>query len=408
MRKTLLIIPAAMIIFSGCVQQKQGVYADFVMPPKKIKNINEIKNIKINVKNVQLSGVPKKFKVDIARMLEGKFASSIFKEQFLDVADPNLESKNLSKLSKIAFNHHGYEQFSCVNSKTARLDLSIKVNKRIKKDIDDITLRLARQSYKVKYTKGDYPAPISVPEGRPSYTTVNKKVPYTNFNLNVDLDVKLYGINGELLYENSFNNIAVNEKIGGDTLKVKTHPTDLELIALAVSDKIKKVVKDISPYKETRALHVNEKGNKTAVTLMKATAFNDAAYALDEYISKTEAEIEKQEQEIEKKYSEKIAAAKEEKEKESLMQNKKAEISNLYVVLSPEYENMGILNEILGDIASAYDYYSTAFEYDSKNTSAEKSMKRVETLIKKQKELAILSKDIDVKHIFKNKENKDR
>lgn len=408
MKKILLSIPVAVLVFTGCTPQKQGVYADFIMPPKKIKDINEIKNIKIDVSSVRVDGLSSKFKSDIKNMIEGRFASSISKEQFLNVSDKNLEANRLNKLSQLAFNHHGYDKFHTQEHKNSTMKVTLNIKKKIDENSDNVKLTLVKQNYKVEYTEGDYPAPMSVPSGDPIFTYVNKTVPYIKYNITVDLNAKIYNNDGKLIYEKSFNNINLNKKIGGANKTAKAIPTDLELVSTAVSNKIDEIVKDISPYKETRALHVNEKGDKTSVVLIKATAFNDAAYALDEHILKLESDIEKQEQEIELKYEEKLKTIEKDEEKKEILKQKDEDISKLYTILSPDYENMGLINEILGDTQSAVDYYSMAFEFDPNNKTAKSKLNRLQSLIEKQNEMRKITKTVKSKNSYKNQDNKDR
>lgn len=399
--RNIFLIIAVVIISVGCVAPQGPVYKSFLMPPKKIKNVNDVKNIKIVVNKIKLSGFPKNSKVDLSQLIKGKASALIYKEQFLDVYDPVI-SKNIRSFNKQARNNHGYSKFYANSPKFSTLQINLEMKLQKHSGIDTIKTTLKHQNYGVKYSKKG--VPMAVPSGKPRYSYVKTDVPYKQYNLKANLHIKLFNTKKELVYKRDFTNISLSKKIGGDTLKTIEIPTEIELASDTLVDKLKEVVSDISPHKETRQLIVNEKGDPSVVALMKGTAFSDAIVLLDKTIEKKEAKLNLKKEELKLAYKEKLIKAKDEKEKTSLIKSKENDILSLYKPLSPEYENMAILNEILGDLVSAKYYYELSYKYDNTNSGANNSIKRVEKTLNKVTQLA----KITTKTKYKNKDNKER
>jgi len=389
------------VIFSaGCVAPQGAVYTSFLMPPKKVQNVNDVKNIKIVINKMKLSGFSKNSKIDLSQLVEGKISALIYKEQFLNVYDPVI-SKDIRLLNNKAKNHHGYSKFYANNTKFSTLQINLQMNLQKHSGTDIVKTTLRHQNYGVKYSKKG--VPMSVPKGKPTYRHVKTNVPYKQYDLKANLHIQLLNTNKELLYKKDFTNITLSRKIGGDTLKTTEIPTEMELVSEALVEKLKEVITEISPHKESRQLVVNEKGDSSVVALMKGTAFSDAIVLLDKTIEKKEVELNLKKKELELVYKEKLLKAKDKKEKTSLIKSKENDILSLYKPLSPEYENMGILNEILGDLVSAKYYYELAYKYDTANSSANNSIKRVKGTLNKVNQLANIATTK-----YKNKDNKER
>lgn len=400
--KLILIATVTLFFTAGCVQQ-EGVYANYVMPPKKIQNISEIKDIKINLNKLSISGFSKNVKPDIQEMVEGKLSAIINKEQFLNVYD-NAINKDIIRFNKNSKNHHGYGKFYADNPKFATLQLQIDLKLVKNSGVDNVQTTLKYQAYGVEYSKKG--VPMAKPSGDPKYTKVSTKVDYTDYKLVANINAIIYNNQKKVIYNKTFNNITLTKKIGGDTLKSADIPTELELVSSLLVPKFTEIIFDISPHKESRKLVVNETGDKSVVALMKGTAFSEAVVLLDSVIEKQENEVKTKKTEVEKSYEEKFTKAKDEKEKSELEKSKENDILALYKLIAPNYDNMGILNEIFGDLISAKYYYELASKYDSSLASAKTSIQRVENTLSKVEQLKKL--DAKIKNNYKNQENKER
>ena len=403
MKVLLYSIPAALLLFTGCAEQKSEVYANFLMPPKEIKNVNDVKNIQIDVNKIRINGLSKNAKKDVANMIKGKLSALVYKEQFLDVSDDIL-GKSLKNFRKESKNYHGYGKFYTDNPTTSKLKVDVNINIKKTTGKQRVVTKLVSQSYGVKMVGKKYPRPVAVKSGRPSVSNVTNNVPFIQYVATADLDIKLYNSHNKVVYTKSFPNLSLTKKLGGSSKSVVELPTDLSIVSELLTNKLREVVFDLSPHNESRKLVINEKGNPTVVALMKATAFSESANRLDDVISKQETAIETEKKELKLKFEESLKKAKDQKAKDSLTKSYNEKVKSLYKPLTADYENMGILNEILGDLETANYYYGEAVNADSANKLAKLSIQRVNNTLDKQKHL----NGIKAKSNYKNKENKDR
>ncbi len=403
MKSLLYLVPAAVFLFTGCAQQKSEVYANFLMPPKEIKNVEDVKNLKIDVNIVKFKGLNNKASKDISNLIKGKLAALVYKEQFLNVSD-DLLGKSLGDLNKKSKNQHGYGKFYADKPSASRLVIDASINIRKTTGKEKVEVELLSQSYTVKYGKGKYPKPYSVPSGQPSISYSNNIVPFINYVATADLSIKLYNSNKKVIYTKLLPNLKLEKKIGGKSTSVTELPTDLSITSELLTDKLRQIVFDLSPHNESRKLVLNEKGDASVVALMKATAFSEAANRLSDVITEKEEAIEAQKKKLSAKLEESLKKAKDKKAKDSLNKSYDNDVKNLYVPLSADYENMGILNEIFGDLETSNYYYEEAINANKLNTHIKLSIKRVNTTMNQQNIL----KNMTNKSSYKNKDNKDR
>ena len=409
MKVLLYSIPAALLLFTGCAQQKSEVYANFMMPPKEIKNINDVKNIKVDVSKIKINGLSKNANKDVANMIKGKLSSLVYKEQFLNVSDDIL-NKSLTSLEKNSKNSHGYSNFSTLKVKNSTLKVDVNINLKKTTGTQKVTTKLLTQHYREKRVGKKYPRPIGVKSGKPTISIVTNDVPFIKYVANADLNIKLYNVHNQVVYTKKFSNLELTKKLGGSSKSVVELPTDLSIVSELLTDKLREVVYDLSPHKESRKLVVNEKGDASVVALMKATAFSESAIRLDDVISKQETAIEKEKKELKVKYEESLKKAKDQKAKDKLTLSYEEKVKSLYKPLTADYENMGILTEIFGDLEDASNWYSQAVEADGANKIAKLSLQRVNKNFSKQKALKRMNGGkMDNKSSYKNKDNiKDR
>ena len=402
MKTLLYALPAALLLFTGCAQKKSEVYADFLMPPKEITNINDVKDIKINIKNIQINGLSKKANKDISNLVKGKLSALVYKENFLNVSDDTL-GKNFTKASK---NYHGYGKFYQDKPNYSILDVDLKVNVKKTSGTEKVTTKLEYQRYTTKYVGKKFPRPVGVPSGSPTITTATNNVPFVNYVVTADMNIKLTNGTKKVVYTKTFANLKLTKKIGGNSKVVTELPTDLSIVSELLTNKLRDIVYDLSPHTVSRKLVVNESGDASVVALMKATAFSDAADKLDGVITKQETDIEIKIKELTVKYDTDIKKAKDQKAKDSLTASHKSKIKGLYKPVAADYENMGVLNEILGDMEMASYFYEESKKADSSNSRLEISLNRIKDTVEKQKTLKTMS--VKKKSTYKNKDNKDR
>jgi hypothetical protein len=406
MKYLLYLIPAVLLLFTGCAQQKAEVYATFLMPPKKIKNVKDVENLNINIKKLKVSGLKKYTSKDISNMVKGKMSDLVYKEQFLNVKDDVISGKTLKKFNKKSFNYHKYGKFTTTNVKTSSLNFDINVKLHKVKGREKVITLLETQAYKTKTVGKKFPRPISVPRGEPRITKVINKVPYITYTVSGTIHAALYNKRNKKIYEKSFSNLKLTKKLGGTSTNVIEMPTDLSIVSELITNKLRDIVFDLSPHKESRKLVLNEKGDASVVALMKATAFSEASVRLDKVLITKEKEIDEKTKQLDIKLAQSLKKAKDEKAKKELKQEYANSVKELYIPLAPDYENMGILMEIFGDLKSAEDFYSKSLEANNANLQVKEAIKRVTDTFKRQQMLR--KSGAKAKTNYKSKDNKDR
>ena len=411
MKTLLYIIPAAVFLFTGCAQQKSEVYASFLMPPKEIKNINDVKNINININKIKVTGLSnRKATKDVANMIKGKLSALVYKEQFLEVEDDILNKKYINNFNKNTYNVHGYGKFTKDAKKTSQLSIDVKININKTKGNKKVITKLYTQNYKTVYRGKKFPRPVGVPSGRAIVNNLSTIVPFVNYVATADISVKLSNANKKVIYTRTFPNLSLEKKLGGTSKEVIELPTDLSIVSELITDKLRAIVFDLSPHKESRKLVLNEAGDLSVIALMKATAFSEAHQKLDSLINKAQVNIEKEEKLLKAELALSLKKAKDQKAKDQLTKSYNDKIKNLSKPFAADYENMGILMEIFGDLEDSNNWYSQAAEADSANKTAQLSATRVSKVFNDQKSLKKMMKksDIKAKSTFQEKDNKDR
>ena len=154
--------------------------------------------------------------------------------------------------------------------------------------------------------------------------------------------MKLTDKNGKLVYEKDFANLSYHFETSDANHNAL--PLNAAVIAKMIVPAIETIVADISPHKEQRDLVVNEDGDKKAVLLLKAQAFHEAYLRL-----------------------------------QKLLKDKNVKVA--------DYENLGILFEIIGDYTRAKENFKKALDISPNSPIASAGKNRIEKIQKNEKVL---------------------
>jgi tetratricopeptide (TPR) repeat protein len=394
-RLAILLAALGVLCASGCAPKKRAVYANYILPPNAVTDVSTIENLDISPPQIDLSGNYKSkrnVRNLLASVLEESFENQLYDNGFIKARDDIYDdAQGLAQVRKqLQASRHGYDVQGARVMKTAKLHTSAHVDLHRVRGVDVVQTPLVTQPYTIKTTKNG--VPISVPDPkRRRVRVVKSKVPFILVEAKGSLRVTLQDVHGKTVYSKMFDDLSYQQKVGGNA-QPGAEPT-LSEIALGLFGKsVDQVVKDISPHKEIHVLQVNEKGDATAVALMKATAFSEAYNRLALVITEHEKQYEAEVIEINKDYDEQMAEAETDEQIVELEGEKKAQLLDASRFLSPDYENMAIVNEIMGDVSMALDLYQQAVEADPENVSAKQSLARAQLFIEESQQLDINKK----------------
>ena len=164
-----------------------------------------------------------------------------------------------------------------------------------------------------------------------------------------DLDVKVTDKNGKVVYRKRFDGLKFSARCDHATLSAL--PTKYSIFSELSKNAIAAIVKDLSPYKESKEVMINKDGNKRGFYLLKALAFSEAAATFEN------------------------------------IDEKKRTFA--------DWENLGVTYEVLGAYEDAQKCFETAlkvkqadkgiFDYDVK--IAEEGLERINAVIEAQGKL---------------------
>ena len=418
------IISAAVILLfllnSGCAPPRK-IYAKYTLPPSGVADFVHLKNAQIETPSVEIRGNfnPQTQKIAMQNYIRERLAALIYKERFYSVGDDIYRNvKGEGQLQQVLRGQHGYDLIHSYKPKTSKIMAKAVVNIKRRSGVDLIETHLVNQPYKTEYRKNKegYSIPHAVPDhDRKSVRKRQDKVPYIEISAIGQLNITVFGKNGEKRYERLFNGLKFHKKVGGSG-DIAAVPTSLEIAASLFNDSIVATVKDISPHTETRLLEVNEDGDKTALVLIKATAFSEAVRRLDEVIEQNEAEYQALKAKTEEKYRcevEEIKASSKEPLKkkaaiEKLVMVKNEELAKERAPLSPDYENYALCMEVMGYLDDAIECFEKAYEMDQSNQTAKNAYDRVAALREKTKGMPRIGEKLKSRHDYKEKEHKGR
>ncbi|MFA7065141.1 MAG: hypothetical protein WC177_06625 [Bacilli bacterium] len=402
-------------LLAGCQQgTKRSLVASYIVPPDVVSDVSSLQNMAIVSPVVKLTGNYARNRDRLVPVftncLNQRLSAGIYKERFFNVQDDiHGNRKGLQSLDATFAQSHGYsiKPARIISRASIKTWANIALTKTTGKDT--IVTPLASVPYVITYSdKG-------VPHSSPNYDAkvVQKHVshvPFTHITAKGDLLVRVYDTVGKQVYEKRFTDLKYDTKLGGDR-QADALPTVLEIASSLFDPSIKRVVRDISPHKVERELFANEKGDETAVVLLKATAFSEAYKRLSDVTEKNQKEYNDKATKIKNDFAAQIKDIKASgKAQEEIELAVKALQDELRIILldtgrfrSPDYENMAIACETMGITDESLEFYELAASADPDNTSAGVSLARIKSLADKA-----LKCPGTAKNTYEEEENKER
>lgn len=334
-------ISAVVLLVAGCATET--VTADYVMPPKVIKDIKAIDTMAITT-DVKLSGnaLGNQDKTFANGALQQRVAARLCQEGYFKTTDfvwgnPDGVSKMEDTIRKKE-SMHGYARHTTdLIQKRANLILNLTAEINAQTVKKNLSFTLKDVPYKEENAG-------KMPVGRPDLTRtriqkVSRAVDVFSIVGTGNLSVKLVDKSGKTVYEKNFPNLKYSFETSDS--KHASLPSNSAVIAEMIVPAIETVVADLSPHKESRKLEVNEDGAEHTVLLLKAQAFTEAIAALDEIKEKTYA----------------------------------------------DYENLGLAYEIIGDYNAAKDAFNEALKLKAGTKIATDGNARIQAILAGKAEL---------------------
>jgi hypothetical protein len=386
-----------MLAGTGCAPPRE-LHTTYILPPKQAVHLAPGTTFQLAEPGLSIKsdGAGDEEPAVFRGYLRDRFTALIYQENAYRVADEFCGSSNaLAQLQNKIANHHGYSNIHCPPSDPVVVKLEGTVTMQKQKGIERVERELRTTPYKiVKKTNKDGTQEVS---SEPELEKENRRVKVDNIPFEAlmatgELRCTIRSEEGKILYRRGFHGLKFSAKVGGNGPEGAL-PTPVEIAARLFNAPLVEIVKDISPHSESRSLVVNEKGDPTAVALMRATAFSEAMERLDKVIAEHEkkyGELKKErEEELDKKIEEINVSSKPLDAKASEIEKAKnatnEELRNAMSPLSPDFHNAAIGCEVTGDWDLALYYYKMACEADPHNAQARESLDRLNAEINKIK-----------------------
>lgn len=355
---------AALLMLAGC--HKPTITADYTMPPKAVSDIKGIDTMELVV-NVSIAGSKDAADAAIAKaVISEKIAAGFGNEGFFRTTDAvwgdPMGARNLHTVLQAKKSNHGYVRVVTDPVKSrARMEVTFNANLNAGVKQQNVTTNLKKVIYARKtrpqtiyWGRGEkkksqtIQVPYSVPVQTIASTAVSAVPQYWNL-ASGSMDVKVIDKNGKTVYQKKFDKLLA----GGacDHSSLKALPGTASLFSSMIRRAVTTIVRDLSPYKESKTVKINKDGNEQGFLLLSALAFPEAF---------------------------------------DTFQNIKEEDRTF-----ADWENLGVICEALGDYETALECYETAlkvkaddkgfFDYDEK--IAEEGVERIKTVISGQEKL---------------------
>jgi tetratricopeptide (TPR) repeat protein len=388
----------------GCAPSRK-IFVNYTMPPDRIapSHVSMLKNLRFKRGTATVQGTyfknrreRKAFASWLEGYIEGKVASNIYREGAYTVSDMIFrDTKGERRVSSdLKYLHNGYGSvFSATPEKEATIVLTADLQLDKTTGTERVKTSLTRTPYKIKYDKDRQPYAVADTKHQRTRYVISH-VPFVMMKGTGTLSIQVTGSGGENLYSKKFSNLRFEKKVGGSG-PIDALPTSFEIAGSLLNDQLRGFVRDISPHRVSRELIVNENGNKTAIVLMKATAFSEAENFLDSFLDQQEKRYETLKEGIDRKFDEKKRevgkSSKSPAERvaalEKLKQVQDGQIRDAGRFLSPDYEYYAICLEALGEINEAVTFYRKAVERDPQNASAKKALENLVRIYSRAKQM---------------------
>lgn len=329
------------VSIAGCGTEK--ITVDCVMPAKAVTDVSRVNVAAIKVK-ANVTGNLAGDNRQSAGLVKQLLAMRLYKEGYYQITDDiwanPASTGELEKALKSKDAGHGYASFGAMGQGLEKVVIDVSVDlaldaKPVKKQIP---FTLTTVPYTAKTVNG---VPTSSPDPKGTVVeNVKKEVTVYEIVAKGTLVAKFVGVDGgdsPQKYENTFQ-ITMPESDRFDS----GMPSQLKVLAAAITPAINGVVADISPYKESRELEAIEGGDERVVYLLNAKAFLEVVTVV-----------------------------------ERLEATGKATCA--------DFENLGIAQEAMGDFFSARDAYTKAGKLNPKSEFAKDGLKRVQDALEGRK-----------------------
>ena len=284
-----------LFFISGC--HVPTIIADYKMPAEMITNIANIDIMDVNI-NVDLSGNRISSEDNsIAKGIIGKkivagfYQNGHFRTTDYIWGNDNGAQKLFSLIQEKSA-VHGYSRMTSLPIlKRAKLELTFKAN--ISSNQRDISVKtnLKRVQYIKIYTPRvysyyigqntyykTYRVPSTIP-GSTSWSSAYSNVKLHEVTATGSLHATVTDKDGKIVYNQTFPNLNFYAK--SDHLTLAAVPNNIHVLSQLSETAVSKIIKHLSPYTERKILKINKDGNEQAFLLLKALAFSEAMSAYE-------------------------------------------------------------------------------------------------------------------------------
>ena len=349
---------AISLAIAGC--HTPTITADYTMPPRAVSDIKNIDTMEIVVNvNMADSKDAAVAKGIICKKIAAGFANEGFYRTTDLIWGNSAGASNMHAILRSKDSRHGYARIATdpirrrarmivtFNADISTYETPLVVRTKLKK----VYYKTMYRTQEISWGSGERinRERIRIPYSVPS--SVARSIAQTNvkqykISATGSMDVKVIDKKGKTVYHKSFNHLNALAECDHDSLKAL--PGKASLISSMSHFSIANIVKDLSPYKVSRSVKINKDGDERGFLLLNAMAFSEA-FDVFENIKENERTF-------------------------------------------ADWENLGIICEVLGDYENAKRCFETAvkvkkkdkglFDYD-KNI-AENGINRIKKVIEDQ------------------------
>ena len=277
---------AITLAITGC--HTPTITADYTMPPQGVSDIKGIDTMEIVVNaKMQNSEDAAIAKGIICEKIAAGFSNEgFFRTTDLIWGNPAGATKMHSVLQEKK-SKHGYARIvTDPVTPRARMEITFKADVHTSEKPLVVDTKLKKVYYETKYRtqkiswgKGEnkQTEKIRVPYSVPARTVKSiAKTDVIQYNISAigSMNVKVTDKTGKTVYQKSFKPLRALGKCDHDSLKAL--PGKASLISQMSEEVVASIVKDLSPYKESKCVKINKDGDKRGFLLLSALAFSEA------------------------------------------------------------------------------------------------------------------------------------
>ena len=277
---------AILLTIAGC--STPTITADYTMLPKGISDIKGIDTMEIVVnaemQNSEDAAIAKA--IICEKIAAGFTREGFFRTTDLIWGNPVGATQMHSVLQKKG-SRHGYARITTEPvTPRARMEITFKADVKssdatlnVKTNLKKVYYKTEKRKQKISWGKGEKKhtetiyVPYSVPD-RTKKSVAMSKVKQHNISAAGTLDVKVFDKNGKNVYQKSFKGLKASARCDHRSLSA---PLSKASLLSKMSEKVvASIVKDLSPYKESKSVKINKDGDERGFLLLSALAFSEA------------------------------------------------------------------------------------------------------------------------------------